>query len=134
VFADRGYFKSDEILQCEQDGIKTRVPKPLTSNSKAEGRFDKRDVVYIESDDEYRCPAGECSPIRSARFHTTSVACCPPDGHIAAVRSDRVFDVSNAYHNRRWPMVAPAAAMADVLSLGEDTERLLDVPYRPLRI
>ncbi|SFT84066.1 Transposase DDE domain-containing protein [Paraburkholderia aspalathi] len=28
-------------------------------NSKAEGRFDKRNFVYIESDDEYRCPAGE---------------------------------------------------------------------------
>ncbi|BFG80047.1 hypothetical protein PTKU46_80810 [Paraburkholderia terrae] len=28
VFADRGYFKSDEILPCEQDGIKTLVPKP----------------------------------------------------------------------------------------------------------
>ena len=35
------------------------VPKPLTSNSKAEGRFDKRDFVYIAADDEYRCPAGQ---------------------------------------------------------------------------
>ncbi len=33
------------------------VPKPLTSNSKADGRFDKRDFVYIAADDEYRCPA-----------------------------------------------------------------------------
>ncbi|TDN67104.1 IS1182 family transposase [Paraburkholderia sp. BL10I2N1] len=67
AFADRGYFKSEEILRCEQDGIKTLVPKPLTSNSKAEGRFDKRDFVYIESDDEYRCPAGE----RAIRRFTT---------------------------------------------------------------
>lgn len=59
ALADRGYYKSDEILRCEQEGIKTLAPKPLTSNSKAEGRFDKRDFVYIESDDEYRCPAGE---------------------------------------------------------------------------
>jgi transposase len=59
ALADRGYYRSDEILRCEQEGIKTLVPKPLTSNSKAEGRFDKRDFVYIESDDEYRCPAGE---------------------------------------------------------------------------
>ena len=35
------------------------VPKPLTSNSKAEGRFDKLDFVYIAEDDEYRCPAGQ---------------------------------------------------------------------------
>jgi hypothetical protein len=33
------------------------VPKPLTSNSKAEGRFDKRDFVYIPEDDGYRCLA-----------------------------------------------------------------------------
>ncbi|SAL59415.1 transposase IS4 family protein [Caballeronia turbans] len=59
ALADRGYYKSDEILRCEKQGIKTLVPKPLTSNSKAEGRFDKRDFVYIEAEDAYRCPAGE---------------------------------------------------------------------------
>ena len=59
VLADRGYFKGEEIRDCEQAGITTLVPKPLTSNSKAEGRFDKRDFVYIEESDEYRCPAGE---------------------------------------------------------------------------
>ena len=35
------------------------MPKPLTSNARAEGRFDKRDFIYIARDDEYRCPAGE---------------------------------------------------------------------------
>jgi len=35
------------------------VPKPLTSNSKADGRFDKRDFVYIAKRNQYRCPAGE---------------------------------------------------------------------------
>jgi hypothetical protein len=59
VLADRGYFKGEEILQCERAGITALVPKPLTSNSKAEGRFDKRDFVYIAQDDEYRCPAGQ---------------------------------------------------------------------------
>src|SRR5215468_1593348 len=59
VLADRGYFKGEEILDCERAGITTLVPKPLTSNSKAEGRFDKRDFVYIAESDEYRCPAGQ---------------------------------------------------------------------------
>ena len=59
VLADRGYFKGEEILNCERAGITTLVPKPLTSNSKAEGRFDKRDFVYIAESDEYRCPAGQ---------------------------------------------------------------------------
>ena len=59
VLADRGYFKGEEILQCAQDGMRPLVPKPLTSNSKADGRFDKRDFVYIAKRNEYRCPAGE---------------------------------------------------------------------------
>jgi len=59
VVADRGYFKGEQILQCEQAGIIPIVPKTLTSNSLAEGRFDKQDFIYIAADDEYRCPAGE---------------------------------------------------------------------------
>jgi hypothetical protein len=31
----------------------------MTSNSRAEGRFDKQDFIYIAEDDEYRCPAGQ---------------------------------------------------------------------------
>ena len=41
VFADRGYFKGEEILDCEQASIKTLVPKPQTSGNKAAGLFDK---------------------------------------------------------------------------------------------
>jgi len=59
VFADRGYFKGEEILDCEQAGIKTLVPKPQTSGNKAAGLFDKADFRYIPSKDEYRCPAGK---------------------------------------------------------------------------
>jgi transposase len=59
VLADRGYFDGEEILQCAEEGINTLVPKPITSNSRADGRFDKRDFIYIAKRDEYRCPAGE---------------------------------------------------------------------------
>jgi len=59
VVADRGYFKGEQILECEQTGIIPIVPKTLTSNSLADGRFDKQDFIYIASDDEYRCPAGQ---------------------------------------------------------------------------
>jgi len=57
--ADRGYYKGEEILACEQAGITVIVPKTLTSGSKAEGRFGKQDFVYLADDDEYRCPAGQ---------------------------------------------------------------------------
>jgi hypothetical protein len=35
VVADRGYFKSDEILACEEAGITVTLPKPVTSGVKA---------------------------------------------------------------------------------------------------
>ncbi len=59
VVADRGYFSSAEILACEEAGITVTLPKPLTSGSKAQGRFGKQDFVYVAEDDVYRCPAGE---------------------------------------------------------------------------
>ena len=59
VVADRGYFKGEQILQCEQIGITPFVPKTLTSNSLADGRFDKQDFIYVAADDEFRCPANE---------------------------------------------------------------------------
>jgi hypothetical protein len=59
ALADRGYFRSEEILQCEKLDIVALVPKPQTSNNKAAGLFDRRDFVYIEANDQFRCPAGE---------------------------------------------------------------------------
>jgi hypothetical protein len=59
VVADRGYFSSEEILACEEAGITVTLPKPMTSNSKAEGRFGKQDFRYVAEEDVYICPAGE---------------------------------------------------------------------------
>src|SRR5258706_8706147 len=59
VVADRGYFKGEQVLECDKAGITAILPKTLTSNSLADGRFDKQDFIYIASDDEYRCPAGQ---------------------------------------------------------------------------
>jgi hypothetical protein len=58
VIADRGYFKGEEIVDCEKAGIATLVPKPHTSGNQAKGFFDKKDFRYIAEDDEYQCPAG----------------------------------------------------------------------------
>jgi hypothetical protein len=57
--ADRGYFDSEEILACDNAGITVTLPKPMTSNSKAEGRFGKQDFRYVAKEDVYVCPAGE---------------------------------------------------------------------------
>jgi hypothetical protein len=57
--ADRGYFSGEQILACEKAGITVTLPKPMTSHSKAEGRFGKQDFRYIAEQDVYICPAGE---------------------------------------------------------------------------
>ena len=59
VLADKGYFKSEELLACQDAGMTPFVPKPSTSASKAEGRFDKQDFVYVAEENAYHCPAGE---------------------------------------------------------------------------
>lgn len=62
--ADKGYYKGEEILACEEAGVSVVVPKPLTSNAGARGRYDKADFVYHAETDTYRCPAGEDAPYR----------------------------------------------------------------------
>ena len=124
VLADRGYFKGEQILDCEQAGIKPLVPKPLTSNSKADGRFDKRDFVYIAEDDEYRCPAGQ----RAIRRFTTiengmtlhkywSSACpkCPLKAQCTPSDYRRIT---------RWEHEAVLDAMQDRLDRQPDAMRL----------
>jgi len=56
VIADRGYFSSEEILECDKAGITVTLPKPMTSNPK---RFGKEDFRYVAEEDVYICPAGE---------------------------------------------------------------------------
>ncbi|MGI9293641.1 MAG: IS1182 family transposase [Pseudomonadales bacterium] len=57
--ADRGYFSSNELLDCERVGITTYVPKSYTSDYKKKGLFSRDDFVYEPEHDRYRCPAGE---------------------------------------------------------------------------
>jgi transposase len=59
VIADRGYFSGEEILECDKAGITVTLPKPMTSNAKAEGRFGKQDFRYVTEEDIYICPSGE---------------------------------------------------------------------------
>jgi hypothetical protein len=59
VLADRGYFKGEEILDCDNADIKVFVPKPLTSSSKAHGRFTKQDFHYLSDSNEYLCPTNK---------------------------------------------------------------------------
>ena len=65
--ADRGYYSGPQIKACQDAGIAAILPKSMTSNAKAEGRFDKGDFIYIARDDEYQCPAGQRAIYRFTR-------------------------------------------------------------------
>ena len=86
VVADRGYFKGEEILACEEAGITVTLPKPQTSGAKSKGRFGKQDFVFLPAEDVYRCPAGEKLTHRYTseesgqnlrRYWTGACATCP---------------------------------------------------------
>lgn len=59
AIADKGYFKGEDVRTCEGMGVTAFVPRPLTSGSKAQGRFGKPDFVYLGEENVYRCPPGE---------------------------------------------------------------------------
>src|SRR5437773_4204389 len=80
VVADMGYYDGAEVKQCAAAGIKTYIPKPLTSVNQKRGLFTKQDFVYDEAKDCYLCPAGEeltyryesFEQNRQLRYYTTS--------------------------------------------------------------
>jgi transposase len=59
VIADPGYYKGEEIVECQINGIKALVPKVDTSGRKTKGRYSKADFRYDAEKNEYICPAGQ---------------------------------------------------------------------------
>ena len=96
AIADRGYYSGLGPKACEDAGIAALVPKPMTSNARAEGRFDKSDFIYITRDDEYQCPAGQRAIRRFSREGWTA------DQHLLVQCLSWLLD-EGAMHNRRVP-------------------------------
>jgi len=124
VIADRGYFKGEEILACEQAGATPLVPKPLTSGAKAEGRFGKQDFVYVPEDDVYRCPAGELLTWRFDRvedgqllrhYWTTACQGCAIKAQCTTGKQRRI---------KRWEHESVIDAMQQRLDQAPDAMRI----------
>jgi len=116
VVADRGYYKSKEILACAEADITVTLPKPQTSGSKARGQFVKPDFRYVAVDDIYLCPAGERlvyhftnveAGLAMRRYWSKACPTCAIKDQCTTARERRI---------RRWEH-------EDVL---EDVERRLD--------
>jgi hypothetical protein len=124
VVADRGYFKSELILECENSGITPLVPKSMTSNSRAEGRFDKQDFIYVAEDDEYRCPAGQRAIWRFTtvedgltidKYWSSACPRCPIKAQCTTGEYRRIT---------RWKNEAVLEAMQDRLDRAPDSMRV----------
>ena len=83
--ADRGYFNSEEIRACEEAGITVTLPKPMTSNAKAEGRFGKQDFRYVADEDVYVDPLARSSPT-TTRPRKTDYCCAATGPTFAELR------------------------------------------------
>ncbi len=124
VLADRGYFKGEEVLACEPLGVTPYVPKPLTSGSKAAGRFGKQDFVYIPEEDAYRWPADQrltwrfTSAEKGMTLHsywTSKCAECPLKIQCTTGKERRI---------KRWEHEAVIDAMQDRLDRAPKSMRV----------
>ena len=57
--ADGGYYKIEDMEDCEAGGITPFVPKPDRSPARSSGHFTKSEFQHDAATDTYRCPAGQ---------------------------------------------------------------------------
>jgi hypothetical protein len=77
--ADMGYYDCQEVKACAEAGIKTYLPKPITSANRSLGLSTKEDFRYSSRCDCYRCPSGRRLTFhfqtrgrgRDVRYHAT---------------------------------------------------------------
>jgi transposase len=124
VVADRGYFKSEEILACHDAGITAYVPKPMTSGAKADGRFNNDAFIYDTAKNEYICPAGEAliwrfssveKGLKLHRYWSSNCQGCMLKSKCTPSKQRRV---------RRWEHEAVLEEMQNRLSNASDMMRV----------
>jgi transposase len=59
VVADRGYYKIEDIEDCEAAGVKPYVPKPLRGSAVKNGFFTKEEFRYDADAGVLICPGGQ---------------------------------------------------------------------------
>ncbi len=99
VVADRGYYRSEEFLHCDEANITAYVVKPNTSPNRAKGQFGRDEFRYVNEDDEYECPAGQRLSRRTVthqdgltlhRYWTHQCPTCPIKAQCTSGKERRV--------------------------------------------
>ena len=93
VVADRGYFSSEQILECSQADVTVTLPKPMTTGVNSNGQFGKPDFRYVSDDDVYICPDLVVRLSQEAKQSPQSPAICR--GGMRVLRSEGTLHVQH---------------------------------------
>jgi len=86
VLADGGYYEGNALKECEQAGVTTYLPPPVSREAKRRGIFEQKQFRYDQQRDLYVCPQGEELRFRSKKnergkefkvYKTKACAGCP---------------------------------------------------------
>lgn len=58
ALADKGYYQTEDIKECQENGITTYVSKPNMANYTFDSRFTRNKFKYIKEKNAYICPEG----------------------------------------------------------------------------
>lgn len=72
ILADAGYYHSEDLKACEDDGIAAYVPFYDTGKLEKQGRFVRQDFSYDAATDTYCCPNGDRLRPTKKRWRNTS--------------------------------------------------------------
>jgi len=139
VVAGRGYFKSEEVLQCDEVGITTYVPKPLTSGKNADGYFGKQDFIYIAKDNEYLCPAQQRLNWRFTNIeHGMTLHCYSSSACTTCTIRKQCTSGKQARRIKRWEHEAVVEAMQQRLDQKPEMMRVrrqtVEHPFGTLKL
>ncbi len=59
VLADKGYYSSKDLVDCETSDIETYVPKQRFTGNVANPEFQADKFQYVKEENHYICPAGQ---------------------------------------------------------------------------
>jgi hypothetical protein len=59
VLADKGYYATKDLIECEANGIETYVPRQKFTGNIENAEFQSDKFKYDEEQDVYICPAGQ---------------------------------------------------------------------------
>jgi hypothetical protein len=99
VSADKGYYDSEDIAQCEQNHTTVYVPPVKASEHAPDRNYDREHFTYDAENDCYVCPEGETlfhNPAKQAdekRLYENPKACknCPNRAKCTTASKRRIY-------------------------------------------